>query len=93
MGKWRLYNPKSKKSFDAESRHGAIRKLVDLSKEDPKDWKEGWENFFIQKFVDGEWASDFGAYYEAEDIVENGEEEIECDFDPPCESCQKSKGM
>lgn len=69
--------------FECEGRHQAIRKLVDLAKEDAD-----WQKFSIQNFVDGEWASDVGAYLKAEDIIENGGE-IECDFDPPCESCQE----
>jgi len=90
MGKWRLYR-KIHKRFDhriedipCESRHQAIYKLVDLAKEDAN-----WKDFSIQKFLDGEWATDISAYIEAEDIIENGEEEIKCDFDPPCQSCQE----
>lgn len=87
---WRVYREIHKRfdhrieSFDCEGRHQAISKLVDIAKVDAN-----WKNFSIQNFIDGEWASDIGAWIEAEDIIENGEDEIECDFDPPCESCQE----
>lgn len=90
MGKWRVYREIHKRfdhrieSFEYEAREDAIQKLVEISKE-----CEDWREFSIQKFQDGEWASAIGAWIEAEDIIENGKDEIECDFDPPCQSCQE----
>jgi len=94
MEKWRIFRRIDKRfnhsveSFECESRHQAIVKLLDLSKEDPN-----WKDFSIQAFVDGEWASSPSAWLEAEDIIENGGGETECDFDPPCESCRLARNQ
>jgi hypothetical protein len=72
-------------SDEIHKRDRAIRGVVNLAQENPSFAG----NISIQKFVDGEWTSDILAAIEADDIIENGEEEIECDFNPPCESCKQ----